>query len=907
VTPPADRAPTDGVPPTSTYRLQLTPDWGLAQAAAAVPHLRALGVGHAYTSPLLASVTGSQHGYDVVDHARVDGELGGEAGLADLRAALDAAGMGLVVDIVPNHMAAVPHLNAWWWDVLEHGPAARHASSFDIDWGSPDPRLAGKVLLPVLDDHYGRVLEAGRISVRHDGGRLVVDAAGVVLPLDPGSTGPLLAAVAARAGSDRLAYLARSADALPATHAPPDQRARRHADAPVLAAMVAELLAEPDVAAALDDELAALGADPDRLDALLDAQSYRLAYWRTARHELDYRRFFDVDSLVGLRAEEPDVFDATHALVLAWVADGVVDGLRVDHPDGLRRPAEYLARLRASAPGAWIVVEKILAGDEELPASWPVDGTTGYEMAARIIGLFVDPAGEAPLRALAHELTGEVDDFAEVARAAQEQVVAEVLGADLARLAASFVALCQRQRRFRDFTRAELTEALAAVAVALPVYRTYVPEGGGADPVDVAVVEGAVAEARRRHPHLDDELLWLLGQVLLGGGAVAGPEATDLRMRFQQFTGVVMAKGVEDTALYRWLPLVALTDVGSEPERFGRPADAFHEANRRVAERWPATMTNLSTHDAKRSEDVRARLAVLSELHEGWVARVGRWRQLARPCWGDGPADAAVELLAFQTVVGAHPLDADRLEAYLAKALREAKRATSWLDPDEGYEERVARFARSLAGDAAFQADLAAFVERQVLVPGRVNALAQKLVQLTSPGVPDLYRGTEVWDLSLVDPDNRRPVDLERLARLLAELDAAEEAAGTVAWPDLAADDVGRAKLLVTSRALRLRRDRPEAFGPGGGYEPVRAVGPAADHAVAFARGGQVVTVAPRLVVGLARRGGWGPTHLPLPPGRWVDALGLRPGVAWEGEVPLAELLDPCPVGLLARIDGGGA
>jgi (1->4)-alpha-D-glucan 1-alpha-D-glucosylmutase len=820
----------------AAYRVQLRPGFGLDQAAALAPYLEALGVSHLFTSSVLQAAPGSTHGYDVVDPTRVNAELGGEDAHARLGAALAGHGLAHLLDVVPNHMAIGGRANPWWWDVLKHGPASRYAGYFDVDWEPPEQRLQNKVLLPVLGDHYGRALESGEIRLAHEYGELIVRYHEHAFPLDPSTLDPLLAG-------------------------------------PV-----------PDAAA-----IARLNAEADALDALLERQNYRLAHWRAAARDVGYRRFFDISHLAGLRVENEAVFRDSHARVLDWVARGTLHGLRIDHPDGLRDPAQYFARLRAACPEAWIVAEKILTGEETLPADWPVDGTTGYDFLNHALGLFVDPAGEAPLTALYGGLTGEPTDFHALARDCKRQALTDLLGSELNRLTTLFLAVCERHRRHRDYTRHELHEALREVATAFPVYRAYARPGTVSD-TDRRRVEAAIAAAAAARPDLDRELLRFLADLLLL--RVPGALETELALRFQQLSAPAMAKGVEDTAFYRYHRLVALNEVGGEPARFGTDPDAFHAFCARVQASHPRTLLATSNHDTKRSGDVRARLALLSEIATRWTEAVRRWvAHNARHRRGAAP-DSNMEYLLYQTLVGAWPVEAPRVLAYLEKAAREAKQHTSWLRPDAAYEDALRDFAAAVLDDAQFRADLSGFVAPLVW-PGRVNGLSQTLLKLAAPGVAHVYQGTELWDLSLVDPDNRRPVDFDLRRRLLDELPRLS--------PEqvVARADEGLPKLWVIRQALHLRRQRPAPFGAGaaGAYAPLAAEGVKAKHAVAFLRGGEVAAVAPRLVIGLD--GDWGDTTLALPSGRWRNVLD---GESLDGgRVPLACLLRRFPVALLAR------
>ena len=870
--------------PLSTYRLQLRPGFGFDEAAAVAPYLAELGVTHVYCSPYLQAAHGSTHGYDVVDHSRVNDELGGAEAHARMVKTFEQHGLGQVLDIVPNHMAIGGRANRWWWDVLENGPASMYASYFDVDWDPPEAKLRDQVLLPVLGDHYGRVLEAGEVVLAREGGTFTVHYHEHEAPIAPRSLDELLERAAARCGSAELESLAAGFGRLP--HSTATDRSSveaRHRDKEVLRAQLARLLEEDDeVATAVDAVVAEVNRDPDALDRLLERQNYRMSCWRTAREELDYRRFFDISTLVGLRVEDELVFADTHATVLRWVRQGHLDGLRIDHPDGLRDPEGYLHRLTEATDGAWLVVEKILEPGERLRPTWPVAGTTGYDFLNLVGGLFVDPAGEAPLSDLMADLAGARPDWAATVAEKKELVLREVLAADVHRLTETFLRVCEANRRFRDYTRRELAETLRSVIVAFPVYRSYVvADRDHVDADDVAVVEAAVARARDARPDLDADLFGFLADVLLL--RVTGRAEADLVMGFQQLTGPAMAKGVEDTAFYTFVRLVSLNEVGGDPGRFGTSVADFHAGCVAAATSWPAGMLATSTHDTKRSEDVRARISLLSEIPGHWAERVARWRLGNERHWGEHDPDPVAEYLLYQTLVGAWPLEEQRAVAYMEKATKEAKVHTSWTDPDPVYDAAVAAFVRGVYADPDFGIDLEGFVARLV-EPGRVNGLAQQLLKLTAPGVPDVYQGTELWDLSLVDPDNRRPVDFDERRRALGLV----QHAGDGAHP----------KLLVTHRALDLRRRRPDLLGPGASYEPLDATGASADHAVAFLRGGGCAVVAPRLVLGLAARR-WRDTTVELPAGRWRDELT---GAEVDGGlVPVAELLVSQSVALLVR------
>jgi malto-oligosyltrehalose synthase len=808
--------------PVSTYRLQLRPGFGFAEAGELADYLADLGVTHVYLSPILQANPGSPHGYDVVDHSRVSADLGGEDAFRAMAERFHRHRLGVVVDIVPNHMArpTPESRNKQLWSVLYQGQASPYAHWFDVDWDAQE----GKLLMPILAGPLEKCL-----------GDLIIDTAPKT-PENAEHRGPV------------LRYF--------------------------------------DHVLPLRDGVADLP-----LGMLLAQQHYRLADWHDTATQLNWRRFFDIDTLIAIRAEDPDVFAATHRVPLRLAAEGLIDGLRVDHPDGLADPGGYLRRLAEATGGMWVVAEKILAHGEELPA-WDCAGTTGYDALALVDRLFVDPAGEPRLTEDYVRATGGKYYFAEVARDAKRGIADATFTAELSRLIrvfgrAGFPALA-------GLGEADLHDVLVELLAAFGVYRAYVTPGEPPPEFSVTVVSAAAALARetlepRLYPALDAVSAAVLG---LGGTAddAAQQAARDeLVVRFGQTTGPVLAKGVEDTAFYRWPRLASLNEVGGDPDVFCVGPAEFHAAAERLAARWPATMTTLSTHDTKRQEDVRARLAVLAEWPEDWAHKVAEWHGLA--IWlTDGAAAQAterapepdLEYLMWQTLAGAWLVSEKRLREYLGKAMHEAKTRTSWTVRDPGYEQAVLGLADAVLADPELVAGIAEFVAR-IAPDARVNTLGAKLIQLTMPGVPDVYQGCELTGLSLVDPDNRRPVDYQRRRRLLAALRAGQEVVGLDAE-----------KLLVTSRTLQLRRDHPEWFG--GGYAPLAGEGPAAEHVVAFMRGEHAVTVVTRLPGGLRRRGGWTDTALPLPDLHWRDVLtgtrhaGLRPllsEVTWRLPVAL--------------------
>lgn len=878
------------VRPSATYRVQLHAGFTFDDAAALAPYLAALGVSHLYCSPVLQAVPGSTHGYDVVDHGRLSDDLGGAAAFERLADALDECGLSIIVDTVPNHMALAGAANRWWWDVLEDGPSSRYARHFDIDWAGSDTSGGPSVLMPILGDHLGRVLEAGELRLARRGGAFVVTYHDHELPLSPRSTDDVLAKAAARSGSDELAAIAVDLGDLPhAARTDPEAVDARHRGKLDLRRRLAALCQlEPSVAEAIDAELAAASTDVDALEVLLARQNYRLASWRTADEELDYRRFFSITTLAGVRVEDEGVFEESHRLLLDLLARGRVTGLRIDHVDGLRDPAGYLARLRAAAPDAYLVVEKILQQGETLPPSWPVSGTSGYDHLIAVNDLFVDTEQEHEMTARYVELVGDDTPWEEIVHAAKLHVMDGELAAETERLTSLLADVCARRRRHRDHTWRELRSTVVEVVAGMDVYRTYVVPGEAPSAADRERVHAAIDAARQRRPDLDGELLDLLGRVLLL--EEPGEREAELAARFQQLSAPVMAKGVEDTAFYRYQRLVALNEVGGEPGTYGRSVDAFHAHCRHLAEQWPDTMLTLSTHDTKRSADVRARIALLSEIPGAWADAVAAWMARNDPHRSAAGPDAATELLLYQTLVGTWPIESDRLVAAMAKSTKEAKLHTSWTTPDPAFDDAVATFTAGVVTDAGFVADLEAFLtEHRIIERGRITSLAQAALLTTGPGVPDVYQGTELWDHSLVDPDNRRPVDHERRARLLDELvDAPPE----VALEHL---DDGGAKLWLLARVLRHRRRHPEPYRSAC-YEPLAVSGPKARHAVAFSRDGLSVVV-PRLLVGLADD--WGATSVRLPEGRWTDLLTGEP--CDGGERQVADLLRRFPVAVLSR------
>ncbi len=809
------------MPWVATYRLQLTPTFGLADAAVIVPYLKSIGISHVYTSSYLQAAPGSNHGYDVVDWSAVNEELGGEEALSRFHEALRTHEMGHVVDVVPNHMWVGGSQNRLWWDVLKRGSCSDFARYFDIDWNPPEPKLAGKVLLPVLGGTYAHELASGSLAVvrGHDGPE--VRYAEHRWPIDPSTL-----------TAEQAASLER-----------------------------------------FDDHTL--------LRELLERQHYRLASWTVGRHELNYRRFFEVNTLAGVRVEDPLVFASVHQRTLKWCSEGHVQGLRIDHPDGLRDPGGYLHQLRHAAPDAWIVVEKILERGESLPDDWPVAGTTGYDFIQNVNAVFVSPAAETAMTVAYEQFAEHTQTFEDVQRECKAYAVGDLLSTEVSRLTHLTAGIAERSARWRDVSRRTLQRAIEAVLVATPVYRTYVVDGQ-TTAVDAEIISRTIAAARLAEPVIGGSVFDFLAA--LWSGDLDDAEAGDFVARLQQLSGPAMAKGVEDTAFYRYHRLLSLNEVGSDPGQFGTDVAAFHEAMVKAAINAPMSMIASSTHDTKRSEDVRARISLLAEIPDAWSAEVFRWRDHNRSKWSGSVCDHNIEYMIYQTLVGAHPLPLERCIAFVRKAMREAKQHTSWLNPQQDYETAVEDFVTGMFEDDAYCAMLSDFVA-PLIVPTRISSLAQTLIKATAPGVPDFYQGTELWTASLVDPDNRTAVDYELRQRCAAQ----RQAVGTtMEFPKDLADDIdGAAKLGLISTCLSVRRRFPRAFSESAGYIPLALDSASETLGLAFMRGEEVITVAPVRPLHVCRQG-WGDTTLTLPPGRWRNVL--HPGHEAVGQILLDEM-----------------
>ncbi len=930
--------------PRATYRLQFHKNFGFREAARIVPYLRELGVSHVYASPYFLAARGSLHGYDVTDHNRLNPELGTAEDFEAYLRALEANGLSQILDFVPNHMGIADDGNHWWMDVLENGPSSVYADFFDVDWNPSKEELRNKVLLPILEDQYGRVLESGLFKIGLTDGSFWLEYRSRRLPLTPRSTRVILAGAIRRLASGgsippaELESIHTALEHLPTSvETAREKKIERAREKEVTKQRLRALCAErPEVRQALEQEIDELcqGTGPDglnALDALISAQRYRPAYWRVAAEEINYRRFFDINELAAIRMEDPDVFEATHRLLLELIGRGAVTGLRVDHVDGLYDPRGYLdqvqrrvAEVRAGSPDEgshYLLVEKILGPDEHLRAEWPVAGTTGYEFANFVTSLQVDAGAERDFTETYARFTRATSKYRDVVYRAKMLTMLVSMSSEVNTLGRLLNRLSETNRWYRDFTLNALTRALRATIASFPVYRTYLVPGSDPDVVDVERINFALVEAMRRNPALEHSVFSFLRDVLLPPADNKHPVDEEARrqfvLKFQQNTGPITAKGVEDTAFYRYNRLAALNEVGGDPSSFGSSVERFHRQNLVRWQNYPHSLLATSTHDTKRSEDVRARIAALSEMPREWARACSRWRTInrrhKRAVHGDEAPDANEEYLLYQTLIGTWPVDAalssersayiTRLEDYLVKATREAKVNSSWIEPNKNWEEAARGFVRGILADSPrnrFPALLQSLAQRAAEV-GMINSLSQTALKLTAPGVPDIYQGTEIWDDSLVDPDNRRAVDFGWRQKLLAGVISRPEPAEYLRhWTD------GRVKLFLIQRLLSLRSQVPELFAEGK-YEPLSALGTFRDCVVAFRRTAgnrALAVVAPRLTarVGFPPLGeAWGDTVIDgLDLRGWRDAIQPGP-VEIAAPARLADILREFPVAVFFR------
>lgn len=986
--------------PLGTYRLQFNAKFRFADAELLLGYLDALGVSHCYASPVMQARAGSLHGYDITDHNRLNEEIGSEEDFRRLTRELRAREMGIILDLVPNHVGVGRH-NVWWQDVLENGRASQFADYFDIDWEPLKPELQEKILLPVLGAQYGEELENGLLKLVYseEEARFFIEYYENRFPVDP-QTYLLIFGERRRAGAhciglnpdDRLppepmlgelrALMTEFSELPHHSTSDPELVEARRRRAPELRERFRELLRRCGLKDYLRHRIACVNGDAkdprsfDCLHRLLEAQAYRLAHWKVSAEEINYRRFFDINDLVGLRMENPAVFAATHQMVRRLLAEPAVTGLRIDHPDGLLNPRPYFTRLQMlycaahcagpeprstpaengieadflqvfgrhswlNRPPLYLIIEKILEPGEALPADWPVDGTVGYDFAALVNGLFIDPRSEKPLTLLYRRFTAQTETSEEIVYRSKRVIMHSALPSEISVLTHMLAEICSSDRHARDFTLKSLRDAVREIIACFPVYRTYVDERGVVSERDRKIIMLATARAMRRNAVTPAAVFQFVRDVLLLEKLVnadARRKRLHFALKFQQLTGPVMAKGLEDTAFYVYNRFISANDVGGSLERFATSLDEFHRANVERAAHWPNAMLTTSTHDSKRSEDVRARLNVLSEMPAAWSAQVHRWRRAnaaSKPTIGDGRRipDANEEYLLYQSIVGAAPLELllapeaapahfiERIQQYMFKAVHEAKVNLSWVNSNAEYVRALEQFiARIFSAEAARRANSFWKQFTRFLSPvcyfGAINSLAQTVLKLTSPGVPDVYQGNEIWDFSLVDPDNRRPVDFELRQALLQDLQAQADAGELAAlcgeilreWQD------GRAKLWTTMQALRLRREREQLFRCGF-YVPLDASGGKHAHVCAFARideehGEIAVTAAPRLsytLMGGALRPPlgdiWGDTQLQLPRTAARQLVNVFSGrvceISERGTISCREIFADFPVALL--------
>jgi (1->4)-alpha-D-glucan 1-alpha-D-glucosylmutase len=947
-------------PPISTYRLQFNKEFTLHAAAQLVPFLNDLGITDLYASPILKSTPGSMHGYDICDHSQINPEIGGGAGLEKLSAELRSRGMGLIVDFVPNHMGINEHENMWWRDVLENGPSSQHARYFDIDWTPLKAELRDKVLLPILGEQYGVALDSGKLQI-------ALSSKGIFslryfdrdLPLNPKQLCILLRHNLYKLKEKHAEESPELTEFLSILfhleHLPSSEQtdmtsvSERSREKEVAKRRLAALMNESaGISSHLEANIQEFNGTPgepatfDLLHKLLEAQPYRLSSWRTATHEINYRRFFDINELAAIRMEDAEVFDATHALTLRLIADGMISGLRMDHVDGLFDPRGYFDRLHEAVGQGrqiYLVVEKILTEGEKLPEDWAVHGTTGYDFLNILNSLYIDKSAAREFQKLYTRITGGRRSFKEVVYGGKKLIIETAMASEMHVLAHELNRISESDRHYRDFTLLSLQEALTEVISCFPVYRTYL-SGNGSSAFDKRNIDAAIRDAVRRNPAQETSIFRFIRKMLLPTArATLSSEEHARRLRFamkvQQYSGPVQAKGVEDTAFYRYCPLLSVNEVGGDPTSFGSRTEEFHEANRERFERYPLAMSATSTHDSKRGEDARARLNVLSEIPEIWSQQVKLWMRInssARTIVQDEPApDRSDEYIYYQALLGAWPAGqtdissefVSRMSQYLTKATKEKKVHTSWITPSPQYDAAVAEFVEQTLMGARAKPFLAQFLpfQKRLAELGMLNSLSQLTLKMASPGVPDFYQGSEVWDLNLVDPDNRRPVNFAAHRRMLMEI---SEKLGqnppccaklTLAV-ELLKDWAGAGiKLFLTSQGLSVRRQKPELFLHGQ-YLPLGAIGSASANVVAFARkfeDDMVVAVVPRLITGLTgfEQGmplgvAWGNTQLDLGEFKVPALHNIFTGqkiTAHDGRVPLDELFANFPVALLTKFE----
>jgi len=876
--------------PACTYRIQLNKDFTFDDTAKLADYFSVLGISHLYSSPCLKASPGSSHGYDVVDYSTINDELGGMKGLKWLDRRLKEKELGIVLDIVPNHMAITGQENRWWWDVLENGPSSLYSSYFDVDWEFPPELPSNKILLPILGDHYGKVIEAKEILIQRLEQNFIIRYYDHVLPASPKSLVEILFPVNNKLNSDELGFIVSALHHLP----PPSltdrtQMKSRNRDKHVIFMLLARILEDkPHIRKMIDEEIETINSNLSKLDTFLEKQNYRLSFWKTARTDLGYRRFFDINNYVALRMEDPEVFEETHRMIFTLIKKHIIQGLRIDHIDGLLDPEGYLCLLREKTDDIWTIVEKILHREETLPKSWPVAGTTGYDFMNEVSGLFVKKENEHKFTDFYSEFSGESRNYEALLYESKKQIIVNILASDLNRLTIKLLKICQQKRRYRDYSKDELSEVLSEYITQLHVYRTYArTRNCPAADHDTSVIASAIEKAKMNKENIDPALFDFLRDLCMCQSEKK--IEIDFVLQLQQLTGPVMAKGMEDTLFYRYNRFVMLNEVGGDPSLFGIDKENFHKKQAFRGKKYPSSMLSTSTHDTKRSEGVRARLAVISEIPEIWKDFVIKCSHNNTRYKKNNVPENNMEYLLYQTVVGAWPISNDRLSAYVVKAAREAKVYTSWIRQEKEYEENLSHFIDSVMQDEAFLKYVDDFVS-PIIYYGRINSLAMVLFKLTSPGVPDIYQGTELWDLSLVDPDNRRQIDYETRMNLLNEITEMN------VKKIMERMDDGLPKLWLIHKTLSFRKQYPELFSLKQ-YQGISADGEKSRHIEGFLRGDDIVVVVPRLLKSMGNS--WENTNIKIPEGKWLNILDEK---EYNGPAIKAEdLFGIFPVSLLVR------
>ncbi|MGM0600279.1 MAG: malto-oligosyltrehalose synthase [Candidatus Rifleibacteriota bacterium] len=875
--------------PRATYRLQLNSSFTFKDVLDNLEFYKALGISHLYLSPCLQATSGSTHGYDVVNHNLLNTELGSRYDFNELCRELDEAGMGIILDIVPNHMAISGPENPWWWDVLENGPSSQHSRYFDVDWHHDSEDRSNLILLPILGNHYGIILENGELKLHHDRGKFTIRYYENIFPLAPRTIPKILELAYEKSDIKEIGYMANAFKNLPhASSREIKKIQQRQRDKAVLEEMLENLCQNLHIEKLIDQAVEEINSNVELLDEIIGKQSYKLAYWKLSRYQIGYRRFFNINSLVGLRMEDETVFKDSHKLVIELFNENKISGFRVDHPDGLYDPTGYFLRLRRACPNAPIYAEKILERHEKLNSDWLISGTTGYDFLNLANGLFIEKDGHQQLEKIWHDFTDLDIEFEDLVYNKKKEVINKLLGSEINRLATDLMMICENHRRYRDFAGTELFQAITEVATALGVYRTYIqPETDEVLERDTIRIENAIKKAKENKPELGSYIFDFFREILLL--KLRGEEEDNFVRRFQQFTGPVMAKSLEDTVFYIYNPLTSANEVGGSPDQpWVEPAE-FHQWSERMAHDWPLTMLASSTHDSKRSEDVRARINLLSEIPEEWQEALKQFSEINAKYKKGSYPDANTEYLLYQTLVGAWPISSQRISRYMEKAVREAKVHSSWFDPNSEFENALMNFIQKVLDNEDFIQALEKFV-KPLIIPGRINSLAQLCLKLTAPGVPDIYQGTELWDNSLTDPDNRRPVDFKKRMIEISKIK------GKSCREILFNLEEGLPKLYIIQTLLKLRKKYPE-FNEPDSYKTIEVLGAKSDYLVAFMRGENVIVAIPRLQYSL--KNNWGSTRIALPEGQWLDIFSQAEHSS--GSVKVKELIKNFPVSVLIR------